>query len=88
MNVTISISARAYFLAGLDDSARYPDLERVDRPNRTKFWLVGPAQAVRDLLNELDDRATEGREGYGHTWLEKAAFRSAAASIRLQLEGK
>lgn len=71
MNITmrVQISNRAADLCGLDDTGRYPDVERIT--SRRMTTLVGPMVGMMDLKNELYDRATEGDGGYDHSPADK-----------------
>lgn len=83
LNMRVTITNSVFNIVGLDDYARYPDLER--RGSSKRFTtLEGPMAAFMDLKNEIYDRATEGDGGYDHSPREQAMCRRAFNDMERQ----
>lgn len=78
----LTISHNAWSVVGLDDAARYPDLTRVINPAGQTVDVIGARSALIDLVTELDDRATEGGDGFNESARNKAICRRAVARAR------
>jgi hypothetical protein len=74
-NEQFFITGRTWGIVGLDDMARYTDVERV--PVYTGYQCIGTREALIDLVTEIADRATEGEDGYNHDARDKAILRRA-----------
>ncbi len=77
----VSITHEAVTVLGLDDPARYADLDR-PAANARFQWFAGTREAIVDLVTELNDRATEGDGGFDESPRNKAICRRAVARIR------
>lgn len=77
MKAQARIGKAAAYAINLDDRFMWLDVERV---SWGKQWLVvrGTFKAIRDMRNELWDRATEGGDGYDHDPGTRRACRAAA----------
>ena len=74
-----SITHEAAQVLGLDDSARYADIYRSDDG---RFVLCcGTVEGLSDLVTEMEDRATEGVDGYGENARNKAIMRRNVARV-------
>lgn len=71
------ISPATAQVIGLDDMARYPDIDRVEAHGRV--MCIGELSALVSLLTEINDRATEDETGYNET---PASKRACAATVR------
>jgi len=80
--VTLDLPTLAVILAGLDDQCRYPDIKRVAIGPKTR--CTGSPEALNQLVTELNDRATEGADGFAHSGRDKKVFRRAVVSARRQ----
>jgi len=72
-------------ILGLDDMARYPDIDRrVCYPGSVRGGLqcYGTREALTDLVTEINDRATEGADGYDESARNKRILARAIASLR------
>ena len=81
---TVTLSEHSAQILGLSDVGRYPELTR--KYVRGGIRFTGPADAIRDLITEMKDRATEGEGGYGEENVDKAALLKNLSKIRLQGE--
>ena len=75
---TITLSTHALDIAGLDDLARFTDIERAPGSRVTR--CTGTLDALISLVTELCDRATEGADGFAHSAADKRVLRRAVAS--------
>lgn len=75
---SVSISAKAAQLMGLDDPCRVPDVDRVWR--KRDVVLTGPDTGLTYIANELADRA-DPQDGFGHNAEERRVCYHAAQRI-------
>jgi hypothetical protein len=80
MNITLTYETT--MIMGLDDSARYPDIERVCKGRLVE--CIGTIEALTDLVTEINDRATEGTDGFDESTRDKRiCARSVTRIIRI-----
>lgn len=75
-----TVSRRVWAIVGLDDLARYPDVTRTVAGARVA--CEGTRAALVDLLTEINDRATEGADGFNESGSAKASCRAAVRRLR------
>lgn len=78
------ITNRAALVLGLDDQARYADIKREWVRQGFYVELDGSTQALEDLATELNDRATEGQDGFAETPARKLTARRAVIALKIQ----
>lgn len=67
-------------ILGLDDPCRYADVERIAVPKG--YRCIGSRDALLTLVTEINDRATEGEDGFNESPRSKAACRKAISALR------
>jgi hypothetical protein len=79
----VVLSRQAFRIVGLDDPLRYADIRRWGG-SATWIGLNGTTEALTQLATELNDRATEGADGFNESAANKKVCRRAVASLRRQ----
>jgi len=79
---TMTLTVTALMVMGLDDIGRVPDVAR--RRDGSKVICTGERSDLLYIVQELNDRATEGDGGYGETARDKAVCRRAVKAAARQ----